>query len=253
MLKGIILAGGTGSRLFPLTKVTNKHLLPVYDRPMIFYPLEALVEAGIEDIMIVTGGQAAGEFLRLLGNGQEFGLKHVNYAYQQGAGGIAAALGLCRFFAGDDPVCVILGDNIFQDSLRGHVDAFKADPTGARVLLKEVGRPERFGVAEMQGERIVRIWEKPQKPPSNRAVTGIYMYDAQVWKIIEQLEPSRRGELEISDVNNAYIDRGQLKYSVLNGWWTDAGTIESLHRANCLVARDKGAEADLSLAGDAGS
>ncbi len=251
MLKGIILAGGTGSRLFPLTKVTNKHLLPVYDKPMIFYPLEALVKAGIEDIMIVTGGQAAGEFLRLLGNGNEFGLKHVNYAYQQGAGGIAEALGLCRFFAGDDPVCVILGDNIFQDSLFEHVSGFKSQPQGAKVLLKEVQRPERFGVAQMDGPRISRIWEKPEKPPSNLAVTGIYMYDKQVWDIIDTLRPSMRGELEISDVNNAYIERGQLSYSVLDGWWTDAGTIESLHRATCLVSRERGAEADLSLAGEA--
>jgi glucose-1-phosphate thymidylyltransferase len=240
MLKGVILCGGTGSRLMPLTKITNKHLLPIYDRPMIHYPLQSLVDAGIEDIMVVTGGHNAGDFLRLLGNGKEFGLRKLNYAYQEGEGGIAAALSLAEDFAGDSSICVVLGDNLLEKSIRAHVEAFRHQERGARLLLKEVHDPERFGVAEMSGDRIVGIEEKPADPKSNYAVTGIYFYDASVFQKIKHLKPSRRNELEITDVNNGYIAEGNLEYSVLDGWWTDAGTFESLFRANLLVARSRG-------------
>ncbi len=236
-MKGIILAGGLGSRLFPLTKVTNKHLLPVYDAPMIYYPIQCLVNAGIEDIMIVTGGNFAGDFLKLLENGKEFGLKHLNYTYQEGEGGIAAALSLSEHFADDESICVVLGDNLIENNIVGPVKAFKEQGGGARILLKEVPDPERFGVPEIQGDKILNIQEKPQKPASNYAVTGIYMYDNTVFDIIKTLKPSGRGELEITDVNNVYIERGNLAWSELNGWWTDAGTFDSLQYANELVRK----------------
>ncbi|MEE8461936.1 MAG: sugar phosphate nucleotidyltransferase [Acidobacteriota bacterium] len=238
-MKGIILAGGLGTRLRPLTKVTNKHLLPVYDKPMIFYPLEVLVDAGITDIMVVTGGNNAGDFLRLLGNGREFGLRHLHYAYQEGEGGIAEALALARFFVEEDRLCVVLGDNLIEDSIRPYVEKFKQQPAGAKILLKEVPNCERFGVPELEGDKVVKIYEKPQVAPSKYAVTGIYMYDHQVFDIIRTLEPSKRGELEITDVNNRYIEQGEMTYDILEGWWTDAGTIESLLRANNLVAQGK--------------
>ena len=235
-LKGIILAGGLGKRLWPLTKITNKHLLPVYDKPMIYYPLTLLVEAGIEDILIVTGGNHAGEFLRLLGDGQAFGLKHINYTYQEGEGGIAQALGLARHFADGKKMVVVLGDNILEHGIKPYVDRFRKQKRGGRVLLKEVRDPERFGVADLKGKKIVSIEEKPNKPKSDLAVTGVYMYDENVFDIIETLKPSKRGELEITDVNNAYIQRGELEFDVLDGWWTDSGTFDSLLRANQLVA-----------------
>ncbi|MGH7197917.1 MAG: sugar phosphate nucleotidyltransferase [Candidatus Omnitrophota bacterium] len=236
-LKGIILAGGLGKRLGPLTKITNKHLLPVYDRPMIYYPLELLVDAGVKDILIVTGGNHAGEFLRLLGNGQAFGLKHINYTYQEGEGGIAEALGLARHFANRSKVVVVLGDNILQYGIKPYVERFKKQKNGARVLLKRVSDPGRFGVASLSGKRIVAIEEKPKRPKTDLAVTGVYMYDEKVFDIIRTLKPSRRGELEITDVNNAYIRRGELEFDVLKGWWTDSGTFDSLLRANMLVAK----------------
>jgi glucose-1-phosphate thymidylyltransferase len=236
-MKGIVLAGGLGSRLLPLTKVTNKHLLPVYDKPMIYYPIEKMVEAGIRDILIVTGGKSAGDFLRLLGNGREFGLNHINYTYQEGEGGIAAALALAEFFADRNPICVILGDNIVERSIAPYVENFRRQGSGARILLKEVPDPRRFGVPEIRGDRIIRIDEKPEKPASRYAVTGIYMYDGEVFDIIRTLKPSKRGELEITDVNNAYINRGAMQYDILEGWWTDAGTFESLLRASNLVCR----------------
>jgi glucose-1-phosphate thymidylyltransferase len=235
-MKGVILAGGLGTRLFPLTKITNKHLLPVYDRPMIYYPIQALVNAGIDDIMIVTGGQNAGDFLKLLGNGSEFGLKHLNYTYQEGEGGIAEALGLAEHWAKGDSVVCILGDNIIEHNIRGAVSAFREQGRGAKIMLKEVHDPQRFGVASLEGEKVTRIVEKPKSPESNLAVIGIYMYDGRVWDIVKTLEPSERGELEITDVNNWYIRDGSLTYDVLEGWWTDAGTFESLHRASALVA-----------------
>src|SRR5689334_18040362 len=206
-MKGIVLAGGLGSRLYPLTAVTNKHLLPVYDRPMIYYPIQTLVNAGIEDILIVTGGNSAGDFLKLLGNGKAFGLKHLNYTYQEGEGGIAEALGLVEHFAGGDPVCVVLGDNIIQGNIRKAVDAYKVQGKGARIMLKTVTDPQRFGVPLLDGPKVVRIEEKPDDPKSDYAVIGIYMYDGEVYDIIRTLRPSGRGELEITDVNNAYIER----------------------------------------------
>jgi glucose-1-phosphate thymidylyltransferase len=239
-VKGVILAGGLGSRLRPLTKVTNKHLLPVYDKPMIYYPLETLCKAGIKDIMIVTGGNSAGDFLRLLGNGSDFGLKDIYYTYQEGEGGIADALKLCEHFAEGDRIVVVLGDNIVADDISPYVKRFAEQDSGARILLKEVEDPERFGVPELHGERIVRIDEKPSNPKSNYAVTGIYMYDRRVFDFCRNLKPSARGELEITDVNNAYIREGDLYYDVLEGWWTDAGTFESLHHASGLVADAQG-------------
>ena len=235
-MKGVVLAGGLGTRLLPLTKVTNKHLLPIYNKPMIYYPIETLVRAGIREILIVTGGNSAGEFLRLLGNGKEFGLKHLNYTYQEGEGGIAEALGLAEHFADDEPIVVILGDNIFEGDIKGAVESFRKQGRRAKILLKEVENPERFGVAELEGDRIVRIEEKPKIPKSRYAVTGIYMYDSWVFQVIKGLKPSQRGELEITDVNNTYIERGEMSFDILNGWWTDAGTFESLFRANCLIA-----------------
>ncbi len=236
-MKGVVLAGGTGSRLFPLTKITNKHLLPIYDKPMIYYPIEVLVGAGIKDILIVTGGKNAGDFLRLLANGKQFGLSHINYTYQEGEGGIAEALSLAEHFADGQKVCVILGDNLIQGSIRDAVQQFEQQPSGAKILLKEVPDAERFGVAEISNGRIVAIEEKPAAPKSNYAVTGIYMYDSSVFEKIKTLVPSARGELEITDVNNAYIREGTMSFSFLEGWWTDAGTFDSLLRAANLVAQ----------------
>ena len=235
-MKGVILAGGLGTRLYPLTKATNKHLLPVYDKPMIYYPIQALVNAGIRDIMLVTGGNSAGDFLRLLGNGQEFGLQHLNYAYQEGEGGIAAALRLAEYFVNREPVCVILGDNIIEKNIIAAARAYEKQGGGAKVLLKEVKDPQRFGVAVLEGDRLVKIEEKPKEPKSPYITTGIYFYDHEVFEIIKTLKPSARGELEITDVNNAYLDRGRLTWDILDGWWTDAGTFESLQSANALVA-----------------
>ena len=230
-MKGIILAGGTGSRLFPLTKVTNKHLLPVYDKPMIYYPLQTLIDAGITEIMIVSGRGHAGHFLELLGSGLECGAQ-LTYEIQEGAGGIAQALGLAKRWANNDNVTVILGDNIFEDSVKDAVQSFTS---GARVFLKEVHDAQRFGVAEVSGNRIISIEEKPAVPRSNLAVTGLYIYDAEVFRVIENLKPSARGELEITDVNNAYVNKNQMTFSLLRGFWSDAGTFDSLIRAGMIV------------------
>jgi len=230
-MKGVILAGGTGSRLFPLTKVTNKHLLPVYDKPMICYPLNTLINAGIDDILIVSGRGHVGHFLELLGSGSELGVT-LSYEIQDGAGGIAQALGLARRWVDNDRVTVILGDNIFEDSVRDAVQSFTS---GARIFLKEVKDAERFGVAEVYGDHIVGICEKPKQPRSNLAVTGLYIYDADVFSVIHDLKPSGRGELEITDVNNAYIQKGAMTFSRLKGFWSDAGTFDSLLRASVIV------------------
>ncbi|MFQ5708577.1 MAG: sugar phosphate nucleotidyltransferase [bacterium] len=238
-MKGVVLAGGLGTRLYPLTKITNKHLLPIYDRPMIYYPLETLVNAGIEEILVVTGGNNAGDFLRLLGNGKDFGLKHLNYAYQEGEGGIADALGLAEYFVDGDLVVVILGDNIFEKSIQEAVSKFHKQSEGAKILLKEVEDPWRFGVAQLEGDKVVSIEEKPKTPKTNLIVTGIYLFDPQVFDIIKTLSPSGRGELEITDVNNEYIKQNKMTFEILDGWWTDAGTFESLFRANALVAEKK--------------
>ncbi|MCC6678459.1 MAG: NTP transferase domain-containing protein [Phycisphaerales bacterium] len=239
-MKGVILAGGLGSRLRPLTLVTNKHLLPIYDRPMIHYPIECLLNAGIRDVLIVTGGDHAGDFLRLLRNGKHLGLRHLEFAYQEGEGGIADALRLAEDFADDDKICVVLGDNIIQGDIRQAAGDFFSQRSGAKLLLKEVSDPQRFGVARFEGEPgaspITEIIEKPANPPSNFAVTGIYFYDGAVFDMCNSLKPSERGELEITDVNNFYLQRGDLTYDILDGWWTDAGTIESLYRATNLVA-----------------
>ncbi len=242
-MKGVVLAGGTGSRLYPLTKITNKHLLPVFDRPMIYYPIQSLVEASINDIMIVTGGESAGDFLRLLGNGTQFGLKDLNYTYQEKAGGIAEALGLAEHFVGKDKVVVFLGDNIIEGSIREAVNGFQKQKSGAKILLKEVEIPQSYGVPEIVGDRIVRIEEKPRHPKSPFAVIGIYMYDSKVFDIIRTLPSSARGELEITDVNNAYIESGEMTYEILEGWWADAGeSIEALLKANNLVAPQRAVE-----------
>src|ERR1700746_3030640 len=235
-MKGVVLAGGTGSRLNPLTRVTNKHLLPVYNKPMVNYPIQTLVNAGIHEILLVTGGKNAGDFLRLLGNGRDFGLKHLNYTYQEGEGGIAEALCLAEHFADDGPICVVLGENIIENDICQAVENFKKQKDGAKILLKEVEDADRFGVAEIRGDRVVGIEEKPKKPKSNCAVVGIYLYDSTVFQKIRRLKPSGRGELEITDVNNFYVEEGNLTYEILDGWWTDAGTFESLLRANNLVA-----------------
>jgi glucose-1-phosphate thymidylyltransferase len=232
-MKGVVLAGGLGTRLHPLTRVINKHLLPVYNQPMIFYPLQALVAAGIKEIMIVTGGQGAGDFLRLLSNGKDFGLHHLNYTYQEGEGGIADALRLAEHFVDGDHVCVILGDNIIESNICAAVQNFHG---GAHLLLKEVPDPERFGCPEIVNGRIVRIEEKPKQPKSRYAVTGLYLFDSTLFDKIRTLRPSDRGELEITDVNNLYLQEGKLTYSILEGWWTDAGTFDSLRRAAELVA-----------------
>jgi len=237
-MKGVITAGGLGTRLLPMTRVTNKHLLPVYDRPMIFYPIQTLVQAGIEDIMIITGGNHAGDFLPLLGNGKEFGLKRLHYTYQDREGGIAEALALTRDFVGGDRVVVMLGDNIIEKNIVPFVREFEKQERGAKILLKEVEHPEQYGVPKIENGRIVEIQEKPKNPPSRYAVTGIYMYDAHVFEIVDSLEPSARGELEITDVNNAYLRQGTLTFDYLEGWWADCGeTRQSLHEAGCLIAK----------------
>ncbi|MEO0481442.1 MAG: sugar phosphate nucleotidyltransferase [Planctomycetota bacterium] len=241
-MKGVVLAGGLGSRLYPLTKITNKHLLPVYDRPMVHYPIQCLINAGIEDIMIVTGGNSAGDFLQLLGNGNDFGLKGLNYTYQQGEGGIADALRLAEHFADGEPIVVVLGDNLIEGNIRKAVEDYReqlaeSEAGGAKILLKEVHDPERFGVATIGDDgKVLKILEKPTAPETNLAVIGIYMYDARVFEFIRGLKPSERGELEITDVNNFYLNDGTLTSDVLNGWWTDAGTFDSLLRASNLAA-----------------
>jgi len=238
-MKGIVLAGGLGSRLSPLTRITNKHLLPVFDRPMIYYPIQTLVEAGIKDILVVTGGNSAGDFLKLLRNGAEFGLSRIHYAYQEGEGGIAAALGLAEDFADKSPICVVLGDNILETSIATFARKFRHQGSGAKILLSEVSDPERFGVPVIEDGRITRIEEKPSNPKSSYAVIGVYMYDNRVFDIIKTLKPSGRGELEITDVNNAYIEAGDLSWDVIEGWWTDAGTFDSLLKASNLVAETR--------------
>ena len=252
-MKGVVLAGGLGSRLRPLTAVTNKHLLPVYNQPMIFYPIQTLVNAGITDIMIVTGGNSAGDFLKLLGNGKAFGLKHLNYTYQEGEGGIAAALSLVEHFASAEPVCVVLGDNIIQGNIHAAVDAYREQGKGVKILLKILTDPQRFGVPQLDGQRVLKIEEKPAEPRSEYAVIGIYMYDERVFEIIRVLKPSGRGELEITDVNNAYIERGEMTWDVLEGWWSDAGTFESLLHASNLVAETGANNLELENAAEAGA
>jgi glucose-1-phosphate thymidylyltransferase len=251
-MKGVVLAGGTGSRLYPLTRVTNKHLLPVYDKPMIYYPLQTLVDAGIDDILIVTGGSSAGDFLRLLRNGKDFGLQRLNFAYQEGEGGIADALRLAESFARDHSICVVLGDNIIEGGILAAREKFDRQKTGAKVLLKQVADPERFGVPVFEDGRIVRIEEKPKQPASSFAVTGIYFYDATVFDRIRTLKPSDRREYEITDVNNSYLRDGHLTYDILDGWWTDAGTCESLWRAGNLV-REKTMSGETACAASAES
>jgi len=234
-MKGVVLAGGSGSRLSPLTRVTNKHLLPIYDKPMVYYPLQTLVEAGIKDILIVTGGNNAGDFLRLLRNGKDFGLKQLSFAYQEGEGGIADALRLAEPFAAGEKICVILGDNILENSVREAKEKFEQQQNGALILLKEVLDPERFGVPVFEGKRIVRIEEKPRVPGSRHAVVGVYFYDGTVFERVRTLKPSGRGEFEITDVNNSYLYEGKLSYDTIEGGWTDAGTFESLWRATKMV------------------
>ena len=236
-MKGVILAGGLGTRLYPLTKITNKHLLPVYDRPMVTYPLECLVKAGIRDILVVTGGNNPGDFLKLLGNGREYGAENISYAYQEGEGGIAAALALAENHAACGPICVVLGDNVIEKTILSAAEDYRKQGKGAKILLKKVEDPQRFGVAVLEGHKVVGIVEKPKDPPSAYAVTGIYFYDNQVFDFIKKLTPSQRNELEITDVNNIYIRQGTLTWSELDGWWTDAGTFDSLLRASNLVAR----------------
>ena len=235
-MKGVILAGGLGTRLRPMTQVTNKHLLPVFDRPMIYYPIGSLLAAGIDEILVVTGGEHAGDFLKLLKNGRHLGIRHLEYAYQEGEGGIADALKLAQDFADGEKICVVLGDNLLQNSIKGAADNFRRQHSGSKILLKSVEDPERFGVARIQGDRVREIVEKPLSPPSNWAVTGVYFYDSDVFELCHNLKPSNRGELEITDVNNAYISRGDMTHDFIQGWWTDAGTIESLYRASSLVA-----------------
>ena len=248
-MKGVVLAGGLGTRMAPLTKITNKHLLPVYNKPMVYYPLECLVNAGIRDVLLVTGGNNAGDFLRLLGNGKELGLRDLRYTYQEGEGGIADALRLAEEFADGEKIIVVLGDNLIEKNIRAGVANFFSQPRGARVYLKQVPDPQRFGVPVFEGDRIARIEEKPREPKSDYAVTGIYMYDEQVFEFIHRLEPSARGELEITDVNNFYINQGTLEYEVLDGWWTDAGTFDSLLRATNLVATSGANHSDVPANG----
>jgi glucose-1-phosphate thymidylyltransferase len=252
-MKGIVLAGGIGSRLHPLTRVTNKHLLPVYDKPMIYYPLQTLVDAGIEDILIVTGGNSAGDFLRLLRNGKDFGLHQLNFAYQEGEGGIADALRLAEHFARGERVCVVLGDNIIEGSIRHAKQKFEKQERGAKILLKEVPDPERFGVPVFENGRIIRIDEKPKVPASSYAVIGIYFYDSSVFDRIGSLKPSERQEYEITDVNNSYLIEGSLTHDMIEGWWTDAGTFESLWRASTLVREKSSAGAENALAARGGA
>ena len=247
-MKGVVLAGGLGTRLHPLTKVTNKHLLPVHNHPMIYYPIKTLINAGIVDIMIVTGGNSAGDFLKLLGNGKDFGLRHLSYAYQEGEGGIADALALVEHFADDEPICVVLGDNVIEGNIRSAADAYIAQRTGAKILLKKVHDPQRFGVPELTGGHVVRIDEKPADPKSDYAVIGVYFYDSTVFDVIKSLVPSGRGELEITDVNNHYINRGEMTWNELDGWWTDAGTFESLLYASNMVAKTGANKLSISAA-----
>jgi glucose-1-phosphate thymidylyltransferase len=241
-MKGVILAGGSGTRLHPLTRITNKHLLPIYDRPMVTYAIEALVGCEVTELMVVTGGTHAGEFLRLLGNGHEWGIDRLSYAYQERAGGIAEALGLAERFAGGEPIVVMLADNVFERSIKHAVDNFAAQSKGARILLAREEDPEHLqhlGVPELDGERVVKIHEKPEEPPSEFAVTGIYFYDPSVFEIIHGLEPSGRGELEITDVNNWFIDRGSMQYDVVEGFWGDAGeSIDVYYAVNDFVRRN---------------
>lgn len=236
-MKGIITAGGTGERMLPLTRTVNKHLLPVWSKPVIYYPIETLVKAGIKEILIITGGNNPGDFLKLLGNGKEFGLKEIHYTYQEGVGGIAEALGLAEDFADNGKVAVILGDNIFEGNIKSAVKDFEKQTMGAKLFFKKVPDPERFGVPEIKGKKVVGIEEKPKKPKSQYAVTGLYMYDEQVFDVIKTLKPSRRGELEITDVNNFYIKQGTATFEFVKGFWSDAGTFESLLRASNLVAK----------------
>ena len=251
-MKGVVLAGGLGTRLFPLTKITNKHLLPIYDKPMIFYPIQTLVDAGIDDILIVTGGNNAGDFLRLLRNGKDFGLHQLNFAYQEGESGIADALRLAEHFASEQKICVVLGDNIIEGDIRQAAQQFEKQERGARILLKEVPDPERFGVPVFEDGKIMRIEEKPRVPASPYAVTGIYFYDSTVFDRIRDLKPSGRKEYEITDVNNSYLRDGQLAYDVLEGWWTDAGTFESLWRASNMVREKVLSESETSSAAQVG-
>jgi glucose-1-phosphate thymidylyltransferase len=240
-MKGVILAGGTGSRLFPLTKVTNKHLLPVYDKPMIYYPLECMAKAGIEEVLLVTGGNNSGDFIRLLGNGRDFGLKNLNYTYQDGAGGIAQALGLAEHYAAGDSICLILGDNILEYTIRDACKKFRHQGQGAKILLAQVENPRAYGVAEMDAERVVKIVEKPKDPKSNWAVIGIYFYDNQVFDIVHKLKPSARNELEITDVNNAFIERGEMTYDKISGFWADAGENIDFYLQACNTVAKCGA------------
>lgn len=236
-MKGVILAGGLGTRLYPLTLVCNKHLLNIYNKPMIYYPIQTLVDAGIREIMLVTGGNNAGDFLRLLGSGKDFGLKHIEYTYQKGESGIADALSLAEDFVDGEKVVVVLGDNIIEKPIRKFVEKFRRQKEGARILIKKVSDPQRFGVVEFKEDKILKIAEKPKKPKTDYVVTGIYMYDSKVFDIVRGLKPSKRKELEITDVNNAYIRWGHMHYDKLPGFWTDSGTFESLLRANNLAAR----------------
>jgi glucose-1-phosphate thymidylyltransferase len=245
-MKGVVLAGGLGTRLHPITKITNKHLLPIYKKPMIYYAIEMLVDAGIEEILLVTGGNSAGDFLRLIGNGRAFGLKHINYTYQEGEGGIAEALGLAEDFVEGEKMVVVLGDNILEKGIAEGVRAFEEQPEGARIFLTKVEHPWEYGIATIEDGRIVRVEEKPEKPQSNLAVIGVYMYPPDVFDYIRQLSPSERGELEITDVNNRYIGKGQMTYQILDGWWMDAGeNPESLLQANLMVARKEGVDLPL--------
>lgn len=235
-MKGVVLAGGFGTRLLPLTKVTNKHLLPVYDKPLIYYPIQTLVNAGIREVMVVTGGNNPGDFLKLLGNGKDFDLKELNYAYQEGAGGIAEALGLAEDFSDGEKIIVILGDNIIEKNILKAKQDFEKQARGAKIMLKEVPEPQHFGVPQLNGKQVIRIEEKPKKPKSKYAVIGIYMYDNQVFDIVQTLERSDRGELEITDVNNRYIEQGTMTWEELDGWWIDAGSShEHLYKATQLV------------------
>jgi glucose-1-phosphate thymidylyltransferase len=245
-MKGVILAGGTGSRLFPLTKVTNKHLLPVGSKPMIFYSLECMAKAGIEEVLLVTGGNNAGDFIRLLGNGSEFGLKNLQYTYQDGAGGIAQALGLAERFVGGEPICLILGDNVLEYSIRDHAEEYRKQlqatgGRGAKILLTEVENPKAYGIAELENGKVARIIEKPKDPKSNLAVIGIYFYDGHVFDIVKHLKPSARGELEITDVNNAYIERGEMTASTLKGYWADCGENIELYMKSSIRIMQTGA------------
>jgi len=246
-MKGVILAGGTGSRLFPLTKVTNKHLLPVYDKPMIYYPIECMAKSGIEKVLLVTGGNNAGDFIRLLGNGREFGLKELNYTYQDGAGGIAQALGLAEDFVAGDPFCLILGDNILEFGIGASVRRFAQQGHGAKIFLSKVENPKAYGVAEMEGERVLRIVEKPKDPKSDMAVIGVYLYDGKAFDIVRTLKPSARNELEITDVNNAYIASGTMTADRVHGFWADAGENIDFYLKACNTVAKNGANKESPL------